>query len=86
MKGTSYWIDTAPINTFPALNHDVTVDALIIGAGITGVTTAYLLKKAGLTVALIERDHVAMIDTGQHNGAPHPRDRRAPAKPGREFR
>ena len=64
MKGTSYWIDTVPIKMFPALNRDVAVDVLVIGAGITGVTTAYLLKKAGLTVALIERNHVAMIDTG----------------------
>ena len=64
MKGTSYWIDTVPIKTFPALNRDVTVDALVIGAGITGVTTAYLLKNARLSVALIERDRIAMIDTG----------------------
>jgi glycine/D-amino acid oxidase-like deaminating enzyme/nitrite reductase/ring-hydroxylating ferredoxin subunit len=64
VKGTSCWIDTAPIKTFPALNRDVTVDALVIGAGITGVTTAYLLKKSGLTVALIERGRIAMIDTG----------------------
>ena len=64
VKGTSYWIDSVPIKTFPALNRNVAVDALVIGAGITGVTTAYLLKKAGLTVALIERDDVAMIDTG----------------------
>jgi len=64
VKGTSYWIDTVPIKTFPALNRDVTADALVIGAGITGVTTAYLLKNAGLSVALIERDRIATIDTG----------------------
>ena len=64
MKRSSYWIDTAPIKTFPALNRDLKVDVLVVGAGITGVTTAYLLKKAGVTVALIERERVAMIDTG----------------------
>jgi glycine/D-amino acid oxidase-like deaminating enzyme/nitrite reductase/ring-hydroxylating ferredoxin subunit len=64
MKRTSYWIDTAPIKTFPALSGDLKVDVLVIGAGITGITTAYLLKKAGLTVALIERERVAMMDTG----------------------
>ena len=31
---------------------------------ITGITVAYLLKKAGSTVALIERERVASIDTG----------------------
>ena len=37
---------------------------LLFGAGVTGITTAYLLKKAGSTVALIERERVASIDTG----------------------
>jgi glycine/D-amino acid oxidase-like deaminating enzyme/nitrite reductase/ring-hydroxylating ferredoxin subunit len=40
------------------------VDVVVVGAGITGITTAYLLKKTGLTVALIERERVASIDTG----------------------
>jgi glycine/D-amino acid oxidase-like deaminating enzyme/nitrite reductase/ring-hydroxylating ferredoxin subunit len=61
---TSYWIDTAPIRHFPALNREIAVDVLIVGAGITGITTAYLLKQAGLSVALIERERAAMIDTG----------------------
>src|SRR3954447_12382797 len=64
MKRTSYWIDTGPIRTFPAIGGDLKVDVLVIGAGLTGVTTAHLLKRAGLTVALIERDRVASIDTG----------------------
>jgi glycine/D-amino acid oxidase-like deaminating enzyme/nitrite reductase/ring-hydroxylating ferredoxin subunit len=64
MKRTSYWLDTAPIKTFPALGRDLKVDVLVIGAGITGVSTAYLLKKAGLRVALIERERVATMDTG----------------------
>ncbi|MEY2525464.1 MAG: hypothetical protein QOE73_235 [Verrucomicrobiota bacterium] len=64
MTRTSYWIDSAPIKSFPAVQHDIKVDVLVVGAGITGITTAYLLKKAGLTVALIERERVAMIDTG----------------------
>lgn len=64
MKRTSYWIDTGPISTFPALGRDLKVDVLVIGAGLTGVTTAHLLKKAGLTVALIERERIASIDTG----------------------
>lgn len=32
--------------------ENVTVDVTIIGADITGITAAYLLKKAGKTVAL----------------------------------
>ena len=64
MNTTPYWLDTAKIKTFPALAEDLTVDILVVGGGITGLTTAYLLKEAGLTVALAERDHLAMVDTG----------------------
>jgi glycine/D-amino acid oxidase-like deaminating enzyme/nitrite reductase/ring-hydroxylating ferredoxin subunit len=61
---TPYWLDTAKIKTFPALSADVTVDVLVVGGGITGLTTAYLLKEAGITVAVAERTQLAMIDTG----------------------
>src|SRR4029450_786178 len=64
MTTIPFWIDSAPIKRFPALQKNVNVDVLVIGAGITGITTAYLLKKAGLTVALIERERVVSIDTG----------------------
>src|SRR6266550_5031330 len=64
MTNVPFWIDSAPIKRFPRLKKNTNVDAVVVGAGITGITTAYLLKKAGLTVALIERERVASIDTG----------------------
>src|SRR6266487_6105247 len=64
MRNVPVWIDDTRIRKFPKLQKNINVDVLVIGAGITGITTAYLLKKAGLTVALIEREHVASIDTG----------------------
>jgi glycine/D-amino acid oxidase-like deaminating enzyme len=64
MKNVPVWIDTAPIRKFPKLQRNITVDVVVVGAGVTGITTAYLLKKAGSTVALIERERVASIDTG----------------------
>jgi glycine/D-amino acid oxidase-like deaminating enzyme len=39
------------------------VDVLVIGGGNTGVTAAYLLKRSGKTVALIERDRCGGGDT-----------------------
>src|SRR5438132_11690867 len=63
MKG-SYWLETGPIKSFPALNRDLSIDVLVIGGGITGISTAYLLKQRGLTVVLIERARLATIDTG----------------------
>jgi glycine/D-amino acid oxidase-like deaminating enzyme/nitrite reductase/ring-hydroxylating ferredoxin subunit len=64
MDTSPYWIDSAPIKSFPALRSDLNIDVLVVGAGITGITAAYLLKKAGARVALIERERVASIDTG----------------------
>ncbi len=64
MKNVPFWIDTTPIRRFPRLQANISVDVVVIGAGVTGITAAYLLKKAGSTVALIEREHVASIDTG----------------------
>src|SRR6476619_2442432 len=58
------WSETAEIPPFPAITADVRVDVLVIGGGITGITAAYLLKKAGRTVALIERGRMAMRDSG----------------------
>lgn len=64
MDTTPHWLKSADLPRFPRLDHTVTVDVAIVGAGITGITAAYLLKKAGLTVALIERGRFACVDTG----------------------
>ena len=59
----SYWLDTTPSPRFSPLKEDLAVDVLIVGAGITGVTAAYLLKRAGCSVALVEKDRCVMVDT-----------------------
>jgi len=64
MRNVPVWIDDTPIQKFPKLQKNISVDVLVVGAGVTGITVAYLLKKAGSTVALIERERVASIDTG----------------------
>src|SRR4029450_11496379 len=64
MRNVPVWIDDRPIRKFPKLQRNISADVIIIGAGITGITAAYLLKKAGSTVALVERERVASIDTG----------------------
>jgi glycine/D-amino acid oxidase-like deaminating enzyme/nitrite reductase/ring-hydroxylating ferredoxin subunit len=60
----SYWVRTAALPTFAPLDRHVNVDVAIVGAGLTGISTAYLLKSAGLSVALLERDACAAIDSG----------------------
>ncbi len=61
---TSYWIDSTSMPRFPRLDHDLNVDVAIVGGGITGLTAAYLLKREGLSVAVIDRDRAGGVDTG----------------------
>ncbi|HZZ20657.1 MAG TPA: FAD-dependent oxidoreductase [Opitutaceae bacterium] len=60
----STWFDTSSLPRFPKPDRDVSVDVVIVGAGITGLTAAYLLKKAGKKVAVIERERCGYVDTG----------------------
>jgi glycine/D-amino acid oxidase-like deaminating enzyme/nitrite reductase/ring-hydroxylating ferredoxin subunit len=60
---TSHWRNVR-LPRFLPLRQAIQVDVLVVGGGMTGITTAYLLKKAGKKVALIERDHCAQVDTG----------------------
>ena len=62
-KPTSFWLDSTTETNFPPLEN-VTVDVAVIGAGIAGITAAYLLKKAGKTVALVEAKQVAASASG----------------------
>jgi glycine/D-amino acid oxidase-like deaminating enzyme/nitrite reductase/ring-hydroxylating ferredoxin subunit len=55
---------TSAKTNFPTLQSGLLVDVAVIGAGIVGVTAAYLLKRAGLSVALIEGRCVAKQVTG----------------------
>src|ERR671917_2072917 len=60
----SLWIDTTPETSFPSLAGDVSVDVAVIGGGITGITAATLLRRAGRTVALVESKRVIRGVTG----------------------
>jgi glycine/D-amino acid oxidase-like deaminating enzyme/nitrite reductase/ring-hydroxylating ferredoxin subunit len=57
---------TAPLGSpfDPGARHDV----VIVGAGITGLTTAVMLAEAGLDVAVIDAGEVAALATGANTG------------------
>lgn len=65
---TSYWIDSVQAESYPQLRGTKEVDVVIVGAGIAGLTTAYLLKKEGLSVAVIEKDYVGSGVSGYTTG------------------
>ena len=64
MTKQSYWNGTRRLPHFPKLESNIKVDVAVIGGGLTGITAAYLLKQAGKSVALLERDRFARADTG----------------------
>ena len=51
----SYWGKDHFSPEFPELTEDLSVDVVVVGAGITGITAAYLVKQTGRTVALVEK-------------------------------
>jgi glycine/D-amino acid oxidase-like deaminating enzyme/nitrite reductase/ring-hydroxylating ferredoxin subunit len=59
-KRTSLWVDTGPPQSpLPELDGDVRADVAVLGGGIVGITTALLLKEAGLSVVLLEAERLA---------------------------
>src|SRR5213082_3069567 len=61
---TPYWSSSATFPQFAKLTENVEADVAVVGAGVTGLTAAYLLAKAGKRVVVLERDRCATIDTG----------------------
>ncbi|HYH35890.1 MAG TPA: FAD-binding oxidoreductase, partial [Candidatus Saccharimonadales bacterium] len=64
----SYWRKSYVPSLYSSLKRDLTVDVAIIGAGITGLTAAYLLKRAGLAVAVLDKDTVGGGTSGRTTG------------------
>ncbi|MDQ3920248.1 MAG: FAD-dependent oxidoreductase [Acidobacteriota bacterium] len=63
-RPVSLWIATTPETDYPRLPEDLTVDVAVLGGGITGIATAYLLKQSGATVAVVEAGRIVKGVTG----------------------
>lgn len=59
-RAESYWLATTPESNYPALSGDINVDVAIIGGGTVGITSAFLLKEVGMSVAIIEADNCSV--------------------------
>ncbi len=56
---TSLWMASGPQPpALPELSGDVHADVAVLGGGIVGITTALLLKEAGVRVVLLEADRL----------------------------
>jgi glycine/D-amino acid oxidase-like deaminating enzyme len=68
----SLWWDglPGPLAVRPPLDGDVEVDVAIVGAGLTGLWTAYYLAESdpGLTIAVLERDVAGFGASGRNGG------------------
>ncbi|MFT3883302.1 MAG: FAD-dependent oxidoreductase [Gemmatales bacterium] len=63
MPSTSPWL-REKLAEFPPLQKNAHFDVLVIGGGNTGISTAYVMKEAGLRVGLIEKDRCGSVNTG----------------------
>ena len=60
----SIWKQTAEIPQRECLKQDIQVKNLVIGAGMAGILTAYLLQREGCEVAVVEAKRIASGQTG----------------------
>jgi len=61
----SYWLDSDANLRFEKLNEAIETEVLIIGGGIAGLTTAYLLLKSGKRVVVIEDGFIGSGESGR---------------------
>ncbi|MGC4019817.1 MAG: FAD-dependent oxidoreductase [Muricomes sp.] len=63
MVEKSIWSTTASARMRPSLQGDIHTDAVIIGAGMSGILTAHFLMQAGVQCIVLERDRIGSGQT-----------------------
>lgn len=61
----SVWVATETIPSRSSLKEDLRADVCVVGAGIAGMTTAYLLARAGKTVVVVDDGPIGGGMTGR---------------------
>lgn len=68
LKKTSIWLDNLNYTPNEELKNNIEVDVLIIGGGMTGISTAYHLKNSNLKVCLVEKNIIGHGVTARTTG------------------
>ena len=69
MKLESYWLDTAPVFTGAAQGGvSGRTDAVVVGAGFTGLSAALALAKCGASVTVLESNRIVGEASGRNGG------------------
>jgi glycine/D-amino acid oxidase-like deaminating enzyme/nitrite reductase/ring-hydroxylating ferredoxin subunit len=61
----SIWQGTFETPTFPPLGRSITADVCVVGAGIAGLSTAYMLTKAGKKVVVVDDGPIGGGESGR---------------------
>lgn len=68
MKNYSIWKDGIEEYNYKELDRDTEVDVLIIGGGLTGISTFYQLRNSSLKVMVVEQNKLGYGVTGNSTG------------------
>lgn len=64
----SFWIINNQGESYPTLDKDIETEYLIVGAGLTGLHTAYMLSKQNKKIIVVESDKVGYGSSGRNTG------------------
>ncbi len=64
----SYWLTPSDQPGHPSLEQDIDAEVAVVGGGLAGITTAYLLMREGLRPVLLEADRLLFGTTGHTTG------------------
>ncbi|MGZ3806641.1 MAG: NAD(P)/FAD-dependent oxidoreductase, partial [Bacteriovorax sp.] len=64
-ESVSKWMESVQMPTYPPLLADIDTDVCIVGGGLAGLTTAYLLQQEGRKVCVLEGFEIGSGQTGR---------------------
>jgi glycine/D-amino acid oxidase-like deaminating enzyme len=68
-SGHPYWLlKNGLMESYPALDHDVEAEVVVLGAGITGALVTYLLVKQGVNVVVVDKREAGWGSTSASTG------------------